>query len=101
MSVLVAVKIKGDTDLFEKALADRAAEFAEIAERGRSAGAIHHRFGIGDGYVLVVDEWETAEQFQDFFTTPELQLFIGSVGGDTSAPPEMTVSRAVSSSDEF
>ncbi len=41
----------------------------------RSApGAIHHRFGVGDGFVLVVDEWETIEQFQQFFSNPELQF---------------------------
>ena len=48
-------------------------------------------FGIGDGIVVIVDEWETAEQFQQFFSNPELQAFIGTVGGDTSSPPQVIV----------
>lgn len=100
MSVLVTIKLTGDTDAFQKALADRGSEFKEIGDRAQGVGAIHHRFGIGDGFVLVVDEWETAEQFQQFFGNPELQAFIGTVGGDPTLP-EITVTEAVSSPDEF
>ncbi len=100
MSVLVTIKVTGDTDAFQKALADRGSEFKEIGDRAQGVGAIHHRFGIGDGFVLVVDEWETAEQFQQFFGNPELQAFIITVGGDPT-PPEITVTEAVSSPDEF
>ena len=32
----------------------------------------------------MVDEWETAEQFQQFFSNPDLQAFIGSVGAAPS-----------------
>ena len=64
------------------------------------ATRIHHRFGLGDGFVQVVDEWETAEQFESFFSDPDLQAFIGSVGG-LPGPPEMTVTEAISSPDQF
>ena len=100
MSVLVTIKVQGDTDAFQKALADRGNEFKQIGDRAQGVGAIHHRFGVGDGFVLVVDEWETAEQFQQFFGDPELQAFIGTVGG-SPAPPEITMTDAVSSADEF
>ena len=101
MSVLVTVKMSGDVDTFRRALSERAGEFVKTSERGREAGAIHHQFGIGDGYVVVVDEWDTAEHFQAFFGDPELQTFIGEVGGDTSAPPEITVSETIESPDKF
>lgn len=101
MSVLITVQVAGDTEKFRASLAERAGEFDKIAARGKAAGAIHHRFGIGDGYVLVIDEWESAGQFQEFFGDPELQAFIASVGGDTSAPPAITVAEAVESSDQF
>ena len=78
MSVLVTVKIKGDTATFRQALADRAGEFEKLSEAGRAQGAIHHRFGVGDGFILVVDEWESAGHFQQFFSNPDLQAFIGS-----------------------
>jgi len=100
MSVLVIGKFQGDTAKFRQALTDRADEFAKITDASRSAGAIHHRFGIGDGFVVLVDEWESVEQFQQFFSNPDLQAFIGSVGA-APAPPEITISEAVASADQF
>lgn len=101
MSVLIYAKIAGDTATFRKALTERAAEFDKTSADARTKGAIHHRFGIGDGYVVIVDEWETAEQFQQFFGNPDLQAFVASIGGDTSSPPEIVVSERVPSSGEF
>lgn len=100
MSVLIIAKFQGDTDAFRKALAERADEFEKIAAATRPQGAIHHRFGVGDGFILVLDEWESAEQFQQFFANPELHAFIGSVGA-APAPPEIIVCEAVSSADQF
>ena len=100
MSVLVIGKFQGDTATFRKALADRAGEFTKIADMARSAGGIHHRFGVGDGFVVIADEWETAGQFQRFFSDPDLQAFIGSVGA-APAPPEITIAEAVSSPDQY
>jgi hypothetical protein len=100
MSVLVIGKFQGDTATFRQALTNRAGEFAKIADRARSAGAVHHRFGIGDGFVVLVDEWESVEQFQQFFSNPDLQAFIGSVGA-APAPPEITITEAVASADQF
>jgi hypothetical protein len=101
MSVLVVLKVQGDTATFRQALHDRGDEFAEIAERAKGAGAIHHRFGIGDGFVIVLDEWESAEQFETFFSDPGLQEFIASVGGAPGPPEMLTFSEAVSSPDQF
>jgi quinol monooxygenase YgiN len=101
MSVLITVKVPGDTELFVKSVAERGDEFLAFVEKSQKAGAIHHRFGVGDGFVLVVDEWETVEGFQAFFGRPEIQAFIPTVGGDTSVPPEVTVTEAISSADEY
>jgi len=100
MSVLVAVKIQGDTATFRQALQDRADEFVRIAEQAKAAGAIHHRFGLGDGLVLVVDEWASADQFQAFFSDPQLQEFIASTGA-APGPPDITITEAVPSPDQF
>ncbi len=72
MSVLIIGKFQGDTATFRQALVD----------------------------LLVVDEWESVEQFQKFMADPELQAFIGSVGA-APVPPEVIVAEAISSSDEF
>jgi hypothetical protein len=101
MSVLITIKVGGDVATFRKALTERADEFEAAAKRARDAGAIHHRFGIGDGFVVAVDEWEKAEQFEAFFTDPDMQTFVASIGGDTSTPPDITVTEAVSSPDQF
>jgi hypothetical protein len=100
MSVLIITKVQGDTAKFSQALTDRASEFTQIADRARSVGAIHHQFGVGDGYVMIVDEWETADDFQKFFTDPDLQAFVASVGG-AAGPPEVTVSTAMQTPDRF
>jgi len=100
MSVLVVGKFPGDTPAFRAALQDRAEEFESIGERARSQGCIHHRFGISDGIVVVVDEWESVEQFDAFFADPELQAFIASVGA-APGPPDLTISEAVASADQF
>lgn len=100
MSILVIGKFQGDTAAFRQALTDRAGEFAKIADMAKAAGGVHHRFGIGDGFVVIVDEWESVEHFQQFFSDPDLQAFIGSVGA-APAPPEITVAEAVSSPDQY
>jgi quinol monooxygenase YgiN len=100
MSVLVIGKFQGDAAKFREALAERSDEFAKFADQARAAGGIHHRFGIGDGYVVVNDEWESVEHFQKFFANPELQAFISSAGA-APEPPEITVAEAVTSSDQY
>jgi hypothetical protein len=100
MSVLISFKVPGDVAVFEAALSTRADEFDAISARSKQQGAIHHRFGIGQDFVFVIDEWESAEQFEAFFGDPALQAFIGEIGA--SGPPEMmTVSEAISSSSDF
>ncbi|MEW1809047.1 hypothetical protein [Pseudarthrobacter sp. NPDC080039] len=101
MSVIVAVKIFGDTNVFTKSLDERADEYRRISERSREAGAIHHQFAIGDGFVLVADEWESASAFEKFFSQPELQAFIGSVGGTPTVAPEITIGESLDSPDKF
>jgi len=100
MSVLVIAKFQGDTAAFRQALADRAGEFTKYADAARAAGGVHHRFGVGDGFVIVVDEWESPGHFQQFFSNPELQAFIGSVGA-AAAPPELIIAEAVASPDQY
>ena len=100
MSVLIIGKFQGDTAKFRQSMEERGDEFAKIAEESKGVGALHHRFGIGDGYVVIVDEWESVEQFQSFMANPDLQAFIGSVGG-APVPPEVIVAEAVTSPDEF
>lgn len=103
MSYLITIKMKCDIAAFERALVERDAEFKEVAERGRAAGAIHHRFGVDrdGGYALVVDEWADPAGFEEFFNEPRMHEFIATVGADTSTPPQITVAEALQTSDQF
>jgi hypothetical protein len=101
MSVIVTVKISGDTNVFTKSLRERGDEFREVAERSRKVGALHHQFAIGEGFVLVIDEWESAGAFEKFFGDPELMAFIGSAGADSSVAPEITFGESVDAPDKF
>jgi len=101
MSVLVILKFQGDVAKFRQALTDHGEQFAKMAAEAKaSGGGIHHRFGVGDGYVVVVDEWESVEHFQKFFANPDLQALIANSGA-AAQPPEITVAEAISSPDEY
>jgi len=100
MSVLIIAKFQGDTAKFRQSLTERAGEYAKLAEASKAVGGLHHRFGVGDGFVLVVDEWESVEHFQKFFADPDLQAFIGTVGA-APEPPEIIIAEAVTSPDQF
>lgn len=100
MGVLVTIRFPGNAATFRRALTERSDEFVKVSESARAGGARHHRFGIGDGFVVVADEWDSAEQFRQFFSNPDLQAFIGSVGAEP-VPPEITVAEAVDSPDQF
>jgi quinol monooxygenase YgiN len=100
MSVLITVTIDGDTEKFRQSLVDRADEYSATADKARAAGAIHHRFGAGDGFILVVDEWSSEEQFHGFFSNPDLQEFITEIGGDLTSVV-VIVTEALESPDQF
>jgi hypothetical protein len=99
MSVLVIGTFRGDTDTFRRALDERPEDFVRLADKAKAAGAIHHRFGVGDGFVVIVDEWPSAEQFQAFMADPDLQAFTAAAGA--AGQPETVITEAISSADQF
>lgn len=101
MSVYVSVRIKVDRDKFEQVVADQNGKFGEVAQRGKAAGAIHHRFTLADdGDVVVVDEWESREQFERFFQSdtdiPQLMAAAGIAG-----EPQVSFFEPIQVGDEF
>jgi hypothetical protein len=101
MSFLIMVKVPSDVAAFRRALSAREGEFKSFAEKAKVAGAILHRFGFGDGYVVAVDEWETVEAYQAFFGEPSMRAFIESVGCNLAAEPTIIVCEAGLSPDQF
>lgn len=101
MSYLVTLKVPGDVEAFKRSLTERADDLKAIGDKARAGGAIHHRFGLGEGFVHVTDEWASPQEFEAFFTEPSMQEFIATIGADTSVPPEIVISEAIDSPDQF
>jgi hypothetical protein len=99
MSVLIIGRFPGDTAVFKKVLADRVDELVGVSEQARAAGAIHHRFAVGDGFIILVDEWASPQQFEQFFTRPDIQALVGEMGA--SGSPDITIVEVVASPSDF
>ena len=80
MSVLVVMKVPGDTKMFESFMADNKDLVLELTQRSKDQGCLAHRFAVGDGHIVVVDEWDSAEHFQSFISAPDLQEAMGRMG---------------------
>jgi hypothetical protein len=100
MSVLMTMVVKGDTDAFRAFVRDEGPRLKAIADTAREQGCLHHQFGIGDGEVVVIDEWESPEQFQRFFEgNPEIEAVMRE--GGAQGEPDIRFSEAVDSPDRF
>jgi heme-degrading monooxygenase HmoA len=102
MAVLVTLRITGDPDRIEQALTSDTERLMAISERAKAKGALHHRFyANADGTeVLVVDEWETAEAFQQFFgESPDIGAMMGEAG--VTSEPEAKFFRRLDTPDQF
>ena len=99
MSVLMMFRVKGDAKKLEELAAERTDVLPAIAEDAKRHGLIRHRFYGTDDEILVVDEWPTAEAFQEFFAAhPEIQEMMAQVGVTTQ--PEVTFWRKLATNDD-
>ena len=100
MSVVVTGKVPGDTEAFRRFIPNQADLMRRISEDAKSQGAIHHRFAIGEGFVLIIDEWESVETFQRFFqSNPDIPTAMREAGAQ--GEPEFTFAEAVETADQF
>jgi quinol monooxygenase YgiN len=100
VSVIVTVRFSGDPAR-AKQVADADPErIRSIAETGRARGALHHRFAAGEGEILVIDEWESAEAFQSFFEeNAEIPGLLEEIG--VTGEPRVEVWQPLEMHDEF
>ena len=91
MSVTVTIHFPvSDVTKAIEGLQSNAEFLEEITESTKGAGMLHHRFVSGDGELMVIDEWETADQFQSFFDgNPKIAEVMASIG--MTGPPQVTV----------
>ena len=103
MSVIVMIRIDVDPAKFEEGAAKDPERMAAIRDRAVGNGLIAHRFLGNDqsGKAMVVDEWESAEQFQAFFesTGQEIGQMMGELGVTNQPAPEFW--RVLESHDKY
>ena len=88
MSVLMVLRVQVDPEAFKKVASENEDAMRGIADRGRSRGAAHHAFYAGDGEVLIVDEWDSAESFKAFFEEegPNIGPLMAQAGAQPGEP---------------
>ena len=97
----MVLRVPVDPASFEQATKDNNELLMGIAGDAKGRGAIHHSFYAGDGEILVVDEWDSPESFQSFFSDNGDkigQLMQAAQAGEPGAPSFYT---KVSVGDEF
>ena len=100
MAVSVIVRVKVDPANLKKLFESRPDDFVQTSEAGRKAGAAHHLFAAGDGEILIIDEWDSAESFQTFFTTtPVIADLMQSAG--VQGEPQIEIFERLDSPDRF
>ena len=100
MSVTIIGRIKGDPEKIKQAFANHAADLPVISGTGKEMGAISHRFLQGDGEILILDEWDTAEHFQAFFSSQETIGQMMQEAGVTG-PPQIEVYESLKTAGDF
>lgn len=89
MSVLIVQRVPGDTAQFEAFMATNRELVEKLTDQAKAGGCLGHRFAVGADEVVVVDEWETAAQFEAFISSPAIQQVMGDMGAQ--GEPQVTV----------
>ena len=100
MSVIVVGKMQADPSTIQKLWNERETDFKAVQKEAIAAGAIHHRWGLGDGFVTIIDEWPDPGSFEKFFNTNTTIPQLMQAGG-VQAPPEFIIVEAAQGPDEF
>jgi hypothetical protein len=100
VSVIVIGRMTVDPANVEKLWSDRKDDFLAVLKEAKTAGALHHRWGFGDGYVSIIDEWRDAASFQQFFENQPVIAELMQQAG-VQGPPEFQILEAKRAPDEF
>ena len=99
MTVLVVMVVPGDTATFEAFMAGNEDRVVALTAKAKAAGCRGHRFAVGDGEVVVVDEWDSANQFEAFISSPDIQSTMAEMGA--TGEPRITFANAKGFPGEF
>ena len=100
MSVVVTIKLTADAAKAEAFAASNADFIRGISQEGKRRGAIHHRFVANGNEIMVIDEWDSAENFQKFFTeVTDIGQVMAAIGA--TGAPEVTIWQPLDMKDAF
>ncbi|WP_210505735.1 antibiotic biosynthesis monooxygenase [Naasia sp. SYSU D00057] len=77
--VIMRARVEGDPEELAQRYADDPEMLAALQRAGQPEGVLRHRTYASDGELIVVDEWESAEQFQAWMNNPEVQRILGTL----------------------
>lgn len=69
MSTIVIAKYRADPARFEKLVASKDIDFTAVARARMARGCISHRYAVGEDEVFVIDEWPSAEAYNESWPT--------------------------------
>ena len=86
MSVVVVVRLKADAEKTKEALRSHSADVEQVSADAKAAGALSHRFVWAGDEVLIIDEWNDAAAFREFFGTNKTIAQVMQAAGVTDRP---------------
>ena len=91
MSITVTVRFPvSDVAKAIAGLQENAETLEAVTVSAKTQGGIHHRFVSGDGEIMAINEWESAETFHGFFhENAQIEAIMTSLG--LSGPPTVTM----------
>jgi hypothetical protein len=90
VSTIVIAKYRGDPARFEGLVKSEAKDFIAVARARMSKGCLSHRYAVGDGAVYVIDEWPSAEAYNEGWETSRGWPHEIAVKAGLEEPPEIT-----------
>jgi hypothetical protein len=99
MSVIMTLRVQGDPAKLEQLARDNPDTLRALAERGRAAGVIAHRFYGSEGQIAVIDEWPDVDSFQRFFES-ERETIEPMMREVATSEPEITFWHKLETGDE-
>jgi hypothetical protein len=91
MSVLMILRLDADPAKLEEVAGKDPDRMKAILDEAKDRGLIAHRFyGTGTGKVVVVDQWESADGWQSFFSaaSDDIRSVFQEVGVGNQPVPE-------------
>jgi hypothetical protein len=90
MSTIVIAKYRANIAAFQKLIESHPADLIAVARARRERGCISHRYAVSDGDLYVIDEWPSADTYNEQWPNDRGWPHELAVEIDAMEPPEIT-----------